>query len=337
MSESAKPADSGSSPRDPPMTPGLGEVLGVAGGVAPPPAPAPTITEPVAPSAMPDLERRLRSPRTFVNAIFSGVIVMMAIVALAPLFSVLATLIYRGGQRLGPALFMELPPAAGMRGGGIGNAVLGTILMVGIASLISVPAGILGAVYTAEFGPETKTASIVRFAVKVLSGLPSVLAGLFAYAAVVLWTGQYSAVAGGVALSILMVPTVLLTAEQAIKMVPQRMRDAAIGMGATPTQVTLHIVLPTAMPGILTGVMLAVARAAGETAPLLFTAMFSNYWLTRNVMEPTPSLAVLIFNFSSSPFRNQIEIAWSACLVLVLLVLIANVAAQIWTARSHRM
>ena len=232
MSESAKPADSGSSPRDPPMTPGLGEVLGVAGGVAPPPAPSPAITEPVAPSAMPDLERRLRSPRTFVNAIFSGMIVIMAVIALAPLFSVLATLIYRGGQRLGPALFTELPPAAGMRGGGIGNAVLGTILMVGIASLISVPAGILGAVYTAEFGPETKTASIVRFAVKVLSGLPSVLAGLFAYAAVVLWTGQYSAVAGVVALSILMVPTVLLTAEQAIRMVPQRMRDADAGDAA---------------------------------------------------------------------------------------------------------
>jgi phosphate transport system permease protein len=119
-------------------------------------------------------------------------------------------------------------------------------------------------------------------------------------------------------------------------MVPQRMREAAIGMGATPTQVTLHVVLPTALPGILTGVMLAVARAAGETAPLLFTAMFSNYWLTRNVMEPTPSLAVLIFNFSSSPFRNQIEIAWSASLVLVFLVLIANIAAQIWTARSHK-
>jgi phosphate transport system permease protein len=127
-----------------------------------------------------------------------------------------------------------------------------------------------------------------------------------------------------------------LTAEQAIKMVPQRMREAAIGMGATPTQVTWHIVLPTAMPGILTGVMLAVARAAGETAPLLFTALFSDYWLTRNPMEPTPSLAVLIFDFSSSPFPNQIQIAWAASLVLVVLVLIANICAQIWTARQHQ-
>jgi phosphate transport system permease protein len=131
-----------------------------------------------------------------------------------------------------------------------------------------------------------------------------------------------------------MLPTVLLTAEQAIKMVPQRMREAAIGMGCTPTQVVRLVILPTAMPGILTGVMLAVARAAGETAPLLFTALFSDYWLTSNPMEPTPSLAVLIFDFSSSPFKNQIEIAWAASLVLVFLVLMANIAAQIWTAKS---
>lgn len=142
--------------------------------------------------------------------------------------------------------------------------------------------------------------------------------------------------AGGVALAILMLPTILLTAEQAIKMVPQRMREAAIGMGCTQTQVVWLVVLPTALPGILTGVMLAVARAAGETAPLLFTALFSDYWLTRNPMAPTPSLAVLIFDFSSSPFKNQIEISWAASLVLVCLVLMANVAAQLWTAKSAK-
>jgi phosphate transport system permease protein len=337
MSEPGKPADADMPPRQPELTPGLGEVLGVAGGMPElAPEPVPTVPEAPPPAALPDLERRLRSPRTLINAIFSVVVALMAVVALAPLVSVLAMLIYQGGKRIGPALFVELPPAAGMEGGGIGNAIVGTLLMVGIASLLAVPVGILGAVYVAEFSPDSRIATVVRFSVKVLSGLPSVLAGLFAYAGVVLVTGQYSALAGGVALSILMIPTVLLTVEQAIKMVPQRMRDAAIGMGATPTQVTLHIVLPTARPGILTGVMLAVARAAGETAPLLFTALFSNYWLTRDLMEPTPSLAVLIFNFSSSPFRNQIEIAWSASLVLVILVLIANIGAQIWTARGHR-
>jgi phosphate transport system permease protein len=308
--------------------------MGVAAGL--PPLISTEGALPSGPLEPPDLERRLRSPRTFINALFSLIIAAMALTAMVPLFSVLAMLIYEGGQRISVALFTELPPAAGMTGGGIGNALVGTLLMVGIASLISVPVGILGAVYTAEFGPHTTLAALVRFAVKVLSGLPSVLAGLFAYATIVLLTGKYSAIAGGFALSILMLPTVLLTAEQAIKMVPNRMRDAAIGMGANPTQVTLQIVLPTALPGILTGVMLAVARAAGETAPLLFTALFSDYWLTRNPMEPTPSLAVLVYDFSSSPFKNQIEIAWAASLVMVVLVLIANIAAQIWTARGYR-
>jgi phosphate transport system permease protein len=336
MSEPVKTPGDGPSPSDPPLHPGLGELMGVAAGL--PPLSTAVFAPPAAPAPIdaPDLARRLRAPRTFINALFSLVIAAMAFGAMIPLFSVLIMLIYQGGQRLGLALFIELPPAAGMEGGGLGNALVGTLLMVGIASLLAVPIGILGAVYTAEFGPETHLAGLVRFSVKVLSGLPSVLAGLFAYASVVLLTGKYSAIAGGVALSILMLPTVLLTAEQAIKMVPQRMRDAAIGMGATRTQVTLDIVLPTAMPGILTGVMLAIARAAGETAPLLFTALFSDYWLTRNLMEPTPSLAVLIFDFSSSPFPNQIQVAWSASLVLVVLVLFANIAAQIWTARTQR-
>jgi phosphate transport system permease protein len=335
MSEPLKTQADDPPPGDPPLEPGLGALMGVAAGLPPIIVEEP---EPSAPSGSdaPDLERRLRSSRTFINALFSFVIAMMAFGAMVPLFSVLIMLIFKGGQRLSWALFTELPPAAGMEGGGIGNALVGTLLMVGIASLIAVPVGILGAVYTAEFGPTTTIAGLVRFSVKVLSGLPSVLAGLFAYASVVLLTGKYSSLAGGVALSILMLPTVLLTAEQAIKMVPQRMREAAIGMGATQTQVTLHIVVPTALPGILTGVMLAVARAAGETAPLLFTALFSDYWLTRNLMEPTPSLAVLIFDFSSSPFPNQIQVAWAASLVLVVLVLIANIAAQIWIARSHR-
>lgn len=336
MSEPVKPPGDDPPPSKPPLQPGLGELMGVAAGL--PPLPTESLAPPTGPTRVdaPDLERRLRAPRTFINALFSLVIATMAFGAMVPLFSVLIMLIYQGGQRIGVALFIELPPAAGMEGGGIGNALVGTLLMVGIASLIAVPVGILGAVYTAEFGPETYLAGLVRFSVKVLSGLPSVLAGLFAYASVVLLTGKYSAIAGGVALSILMLPTVLLTAEQAIKMVPQRMRDAAIGMGATRSQVTLHIVLPTSMPGILTGVMLAIARAAGETAPLLFTALFSDYWLTRNLMEPTPSLAVLIFDFSSSPFPNQIQVAWAASLVLVVLVLFANIAAQIWTARTQR-
>jgi phosphate transport system permease protein len=279
------------------------------------------------------LEKSLRHPRSFMSAALSVTTGVMALIAMVPLFSVLGMLIWKGGQRLSPALFTELPPAANMIGGGIGNAFVGTLVIVLIATLISVPIGILGAVYLAEFGPETRTATAVRFCAKLLTGLPSILAGVFAYTVVVVTTGTFSAPAGGVALSLLMIPTILLTAEQAIRMVPERMREAAFGMGATKSQVVWKVTLPTAMPGILTGVMLAVARAAGETAPLLFTAQFFDYWMSGNLMEPTASLAVLIYDFSGQPYPNQILIAWAASLVLVFLVLLLNIGAQMLTRR----
>jgi phosphate transport system permease protein len=285
------------------------------------------------PVSLPDLERSLRHFRTLHSAVMSGIISGMSILAMVPLASVLYMLLRRGFERLSVALFTELPPAAGMDGGGIGNALLGTLVVVAIATLISVPFGILAAVFLAEFGEESKTASGVRFCAKLLTGLPSILAGVFAYGMVVLTTGTFSAPAAGVALAVLMIPTVLLTAEEAIRMVPARMREAALGMGATRTQMVLRVTIPTAMPGILTGVMLAVARAAGETAPLLFTALFSDYWLTTNLMEPTPSLAVLIYDFSGSPFPNQWQIAWAASLVLVFMVLVLNVGSQVLTRR----
>jgi len=296
---------------------------------------------------LPQLERSLRHPRTLINAALSLITAGLTFAALFPLFSVLYLLIVRGGRQLSLSLFSALPPAAMVDGGGFGNAFVGTLLMVAIASAIAVPFGIFAAVYLAEFGPDTRTALVVRFAAKVLTGLPSILAGVFAYAAVVVLSGGFSAPAGGIALALLMLPTVLLTAEDAIKNVPARMREAAIGMGATPTQVVCRILLPTALPSILTGVMLAVARAAGETAPLLFTALFSDYWISRSapqflpkaigeLMQPTPSLAVLIFNFSSSPFDNQIELAWAAALVLVALVLFINLAGRAISRRAIR-
>jgi phosphate transport system permease protein len=218
-------------------------------------------------------------------------------------------------------------------GGGFGNAIVGTVVMVGIAAVISIPVGVLSAVFLAELGPNSRLAQAARFATKTLTGLPSILAGVFAYAVVVLLTGTYSAPAGGLALAVLMLPTVVLTAEEAIRAVPRITRDAAFGMGCTRSQVVWKVLLPTAMPGILTGVMLAVARAAGETAPLLFTALFSSYWLFESgqprLMQPTASLAVLIYNFAGMPFENQIELAWAASLVLVLMVLVINVTSRL--------
>jgi len=254
---------------------------------------------------------------------------LVAILAAVPLVSVLYMLIVHGGARLSLELFTELPPAGFEMGGGFGNPIVGTLVMVVIATVISVPIGVLAAAYLSELGPDTQLGKASRFLAKVLTGFPSILAGVFVYAVIVLAMGSYSAIAGGVSLAILMLPTVVLTAEEAMKMVPRKMKDAALGIGCTRTQMIWKIVLPTALPGILTGVMLGVARVAGESAPLLFTALFSNYWLT-SLREPTASLSILIYNFSSMPFENQIELAWAASLVLVLIVLVFNILSRLF-------
>jgi phosphate transport system permease protein len=286
-----------------------------------------------APAGAPRLERSLLEWRTLRSTVLSAGAWVAAIFAAIPLVSVLYMLIVRGGSRLSWEALTELPPAGFETGGGFGNAIVGTAVMVGLAALLSVPLGVLAAVYLGELGPTSRLANAARFGAKTLTGLPSILAGVFAYAAVVLVTGTYSAPAGGIALAVLMLPTVVLTAEEAMKMVPRITKEAAYGMGCTRTQVIWKIVLPSALPGILTGVMLSVARAAGETAPLLFTALFSSFWLVEqghvNLMAPTASLAVLIYNFSGMPFETQIELAWTASLVLVIIVLILNVTSRL--------
>jgi phosphate transport system permease protein len=293
------------------------------------------LSDPFADVDFSQLERSLRRPRTLVDFALTAGVTAMTMLSLIPLFSVVLMLLWRGGRRLSLAVFTELPPAPLEQGGGFGNAIAGTLVMIALAILTSVPLGLLTAVYLAR--SDSRVSQIVRFCAKVLTGFPSILAGVFVYGAIVLTTGGYSAFAGAVALAILMLPTIVLTSEDAIRMVPARMRDAAIGMGATSTQTVWMVLIPTALPGILTGVMLAVARAAGETAPLLFTALFSNYWLWSSgrpdLRQPTASLAVLVYNFASTPFQNQVELAWSAALVLVLLVLAANLVGQSLSAR----
>lgn len=284
-------------------------------------APAPTA------SAIPNLRRSMTEVRALRSTLLTIGAWIVALIAGIPLISVLYMLIVKGGSRLSLDLFTELPPAGFEMGGGFGNAIIGTLVMVGVAALVSIPIGILAATYLAELGPTSRLAATTRFLAKVLTGFPSILAGVFVYAALVLAMGSYSALAGGISLAVLMLPTVVLTAEEAMKMVPRKMKDAALGMGCTRTQMIWKVVLPTGLPGILTGVMLAVARVAGESAPLLFTALFSNYWLT-SMREPTASLSILIYNFSSMPFENQIELAWAASLVLVLMVLVFNILSR---------
>jgi phosphate transport system permease protein len=266
--------------------------------------------------------------RAIWNKILSGICITLAFLTLIPLFSIVFLVLKNGLPLLNLSVFTSLPPASGMTGGGFGNALVGTFIMVGLALILATPFGILSAVYINEYCPHSRLANAVRFVAKLLTGIPSIICGVFAYAVIVLTTGGFSAWAGGFALAILILPTILLTAEQALIGVQKSYREASYGLGATNFQTIWRIVLPDALPAIMTGVMLAVARAAGETAPLVFTALFSQYWL-QSLNEPTASLSVLIYNFSTLPFDHQIKMAWTASLVLVIIVTITNVTAQV--------
>jgi phosphate transport system permease protein len=273
--------------------------------------------------------------RIFRNSFWSVLCVALSFLTLIPLFSIVFLVLQKGLPLLNLQVFTQLPPAPGLTGGGFGNAIQGTAVMVLIALLISTPLGVLSAIYVSEYNPRSRLASIVRFVAKLLTGVPSIICGVFAFSVVVLSTGTSSALAGGVALAVLTLPTILLTTEQALLGVPRALREASYGLGATKYQTIFRVVLPEALPAIMTGMMLAVARAAGETAPVLFTASFSGYWL-KSLMEPAGSLSVLIYNFSTLPYDYQIQMAWTASLVLVCIVTITNITAQIVFSRRKR-
>lgn len=285
------------------------------------------------------LNKKPTSPRTLFSSIMSGVAVLCAVLALIPLFAVLSYVLVQGFSYLSLDLFSKLPPPPLVKGGGFGNAFIGTLITVGLASLISIPFGVMAAIYLAEFARDTKLAYWINFFTNVLSGVPSIVIGVFAYALVVIRTGTFSAVAGGVALAVLMLPTIVRTATEALEAVPRDFRQAAIGLGATRIQTTLGIVLPAAVPAILTGVMLAIARAAGETAPILFTALFNQFWnrpiWQGGLWEPTATMSMLVYNFSVVPYKNQQQLAWAGALVLVALVLVTSIAARFLTRRRR--
>ncbi len=280
------------------------------------------------------LKRNPSSPRTLFGLIMTGIAGLFTILAIIPLLIILVYLLGKGISSLSLDVFTELPPPPLVEGGGFGNAILGTVIMVGIGAALSVPIGVMAAIYLSEFS-KGKLADWIRFATNVLSGVPSIIIGVFAYTVVVLTTKTYSAWAGGFALAILMLPIIVRTTDEALKLVPQEVRQASIGVGANDYQTVLQVVLPAAIPAIITGVTLAVARAAGETAPLLFTALFTQFWPNWDnlLVEPTASLAVLVYNFAIVPFQNQQELAWAAAFILVLLVLLTSIISRIATAK----
>jgi len=285
------------------------------------------------------IEPGLNEPLSpFRNGFNTGMTVLaFALTALAilPLFTILWKIIQEGLPQLNWQTFTSLPAPVGSdpnEPSGFANAIVGTFTMVGLASLFSIPLGILTGIFLSEFARGSKLADGIRFAAVLLSSTPSVIVGVFAYGLLVLTTKQFSAIAGGFALGVIMLPIVALTTEEALKLVPMAYRLGSSALGGTSFQTIFKIILPSAIAPITTGVLLAVARAAGETAPLMFTALFSQFW-QENLWSPTPSLPVLIYNYASSPFPEQNALAWTASLVLVLLVLLTSLASRFFTRK----
>jgi phosphate transport system permease protein len=249
------------------------------------------------------------------------------VVAVVPLASLLWLVVSHGAAGLTPSFFVSLPTPVGEPGGGVGNAIVGTFLLVGLASVVALPVGIGAGVFLAEKG-DGKAGALVRFTTEVLSGVPSIVVGIVAYGLAVVPMKRFSALAGGLALALLMVPTLARATEEFVRLVPRALREASLALGVPAWRTSLLVVLRTAAGGILTAVLLAVARAAGETAPLLFTSLNNQYWNLRPD-QPTASLTVQIFNYAISPYEDWHAKAWTAALVLLILVGGLNLLARI--------
>jgi phosphate transport system permease protein len=264
--------------------------------------------------------------RLVVDRAVRSLCLLAVLAALVPLGLVLGYVTLKGLSGLNLDFFTELPKPVGERGGGMANAVVGTAELIGLAALIGIPPGILAGIYLSEYG-DRPLGRVVRFAADVMAGIPSITVGLFVYALIVLRTKQFSAWAGAVALALLMLPTITRTTEELMRLVPPAVREAALGLGVPRYRTTLSVVLRTALPGVATGIMLAIARVAGETAPLLFTAFGNRFW-AHSPNEPTASLPVQIYTYAVSPYEEWHRQAWAAAFVLVTMVLLLNVMAR---------
>ena len=278
-----------------------------------------------------------RLHRNRFNRLASLLAGLFAAVAVLPLILVIVYVLVQGGRLISLSLFTQLPPAPGLDGGGIGNALLGTLVVTLLASLISIPVGVGGGIYLAEYSRHGWFASMVRFCNDVLAGVPSIISGVFVYGLIVatriFFDQSYSALAGAIALSVLMLPTVIKTTDEGLRLVPQELRWGALGVGASPFVTVTQVVLPAAFTPIATGVVLAIARAAGETAPLIFTALFSPFW-PDGIFTPIATMSVLIFNFAIMPYPAQNALAWAASFILVVMILGANLLAR-WISRVN--
>jgi len=265
--------------------------------------------------------------RRITDHLMTGLAVLTVIVVLTPLFAIFAYLVYRGVGSINWAFLTQTPKPVGEAGGGMANAIVGSVVILAIASVIGVPVGIGAGIYLAEYA-RNRFGDAIRFTADVLNGVPSIVIGIVAYAIVVLTQKHFSALAGGVALAIMMIPTITRTTEEMLLLVPTPLREAAYGLGIPRWRTTLSITLRTATSGVITGIMLAFARVAGETAPLLFTAFGNQFWNLR-VNQPTAALPLQIFNYAISPYDEWHRQAWAGALVLIVLIVSAVAAVRI--------
>lgn len=280
---------------------------------------------------VPDLRLKRTRPRNIADFLLTMTAALFAIIAVLPLLFVLGYVLVEGASKININLFILEQPAPGLDGGGIGNAIQGSLVVTTIASAIAIPIGIGGGIFLAEYSKSGWFSQFIRFGTNVLSGVPSIIAGVFVYSAIVssrfIFGHSYSAIAGGIALSVLMLPTVIKTTDEGLKLVPDDLRRAALGVGASRFVTITRITLPSASTSIATGIVLSIARAAGETAPLIFTALYSPWW-PNGVFNPIGTLSVLIFKFANMPYQTQNELAWAASFVLVMFILLLNLLAR---------
>ena len=265
--------------------------------------------------------------RRLLNVLMSWLTFAAAVLSIAPLILILVFLVYQGASSVNLDFFTHLPKPVGEPGGGMANAIVGSMIMIALASLVAIPLGILGGLYLAG-GRDPRLPWLVRFTADVLNGVPSIVFGIFAYTVLVLPMRRFSALAGGFALALIMVPIVLRTTEEMIRLVPGTFREAGLGLGLPEWQVDLRIVLPAARAGIVTGVMVAMARIAGETAPLLFTALGNRFW-HQGLDQPMAALPLQIYAYAIAPYDDWHRQAWAGALVLITLVLITSLAARL--------
>jgi phosphate transport system permease protein len=270
--------------------------------------------------------------RKSLNVVMLSLTGLCALLTVSALFFILGYLVWNGGKDLSWNFFTHLPAPVGEEGGGMANAIVGTLKLLFLAALFGVPIGLLGGVYLAEFGGRT-VPFLVRYTADLMNGVPSIVIGIFAYAMVVMPMHHFSTLAGGIALGIMVIPTVLRNTESFLRDVPRSLREGSFALGANKWRMVATVVLPAASRGILTGVLLALARVAGETAPLLFTAFGNRYW-SPGWMQPTSSLPVIIYTYATGPYEDWHRQAWAAGLVLLGLVLVTNILVRAFLSRG---